>query len=73
MSIDIIKDKINNNLGNEILIKHNEGRNKIFEYKGKIIEVYNNVFIIMEEKNFSKLCFSYYDVLTKTVKISFKL
>ena len=44
MSIDIIKDKIIKNLGNEVFIKHNEGRNKIYEYSGRIVEVYNNIY-----------------------------
>ncbi len=73
MTIEKIKDNINDNLGNEIVITHNEGRNKIYEYTGKIIEVYNNIFIILDDKNYSKRSFSYYDVLTNTVKISFKL
>ncbi len=73
MNIDKIKECINNNLGNDITIIHNEGRNKIFEYSGKLIEVYNNIFIILDDKYLSKRSFSYYDVLIKTVKISFKI
>jgi len=73
MTIDKIKESINNNLGNEIMVTHNEGRNKIYEYTGRLVEVYNNIFIILDDKNSSKRCFSYYDVLTETVKISFKL
>ncbi len=73
MTIEKIRKDINKNLGNEVKIIHNEGRNKIYEYTGKVVEVYNNIFIILDNDNDSKRSFSYYDVLTETVKVSFKL
>ena len=73
MTIEKIKRDINDNLGNDVKIVHNEGRNKIYEYSGKVIEVYNNIFIILDSNNDSKRSFSYYDVLTETVKVSFKV
>ena len=71
MTIEKIKRDINNNLGNNIKVIHNEGRNKIYEYNGKVVEVYNNIFIVLDNDSDSKRSFSYYDVLTKTVQISF--
>ena len=71
MTISKIRDKISSHVGNEVKVVHNEGRNKIFEYRGKVVEVYPNVFIILD--NNSKRSFSYYDVLTDTTKISFKM
>ena len=73
MTIDKIRRNINRNLGNNIKIVHNEGRNKIYEYEGKIIEVYNNIFIMLDDNNDSKRSFSYYDVLTETVKVFFDM
>lgn len=73
MTIEKIRKDINKNLGNYVKIIHNEGRNKIYEYTGKVVEVYNNIFIILDNDNDSKRSFSYYDVLTETVKVSFKL
>ncbi len=73
MNIDKIKENINKNIGNKVRVVHNEGRNKIYEYTGKVIEVYNNIFIILDDKNSSKRSFSYCDVLTETVKVSFKM
>ena len=70
MTIDAIREKIIENKGNSIRVVHNEGRNKIYEYRGKIIEVYPNIFIVKVDEN--KKSFSYYDILTDTVKISFK-
>lgn len=71
MTIDKIREDINNNMGNVAVITHNEGRNKIYEYEGKVIEVYRNIFVIMDKH--SKRSFSYYDVLTDTTKVSFKM
>lgn len=70
MTIDAIRENIVKNKGNSIKVVHNEGRNKIYEYSGKLVEVYPNIFIVKVEDN--KKSFSYYDVLTNTVKISFK-
>ena len=70
MTIDTIRKEIFRNIGNDIKVVYNEGRNKISQYDGEIIEVYPNVFIV-KVHNYKK-SFSYYDVLTNTVKISFK-
>lgn len=70
MTIEAIRDKIHDNMGNKVKVVHNEGRNRILEYEGQLIEVYNNIFIILDHN--SKRSFSYHDVLTETVKISFK-
>ncbi len=67
-----IKNIIKNNFGKQVEIMYNEGRNKIFVYRGRIIEVYNNVFIIMDDENSCKRCFSYYDILTNMVRIHFR-
>lgn len=71
MTIEKIKNTINDNLGCDIIVTYNEGRNKIYVYKGKVMEVYNNIFIVFDNDYFCKRCFSYYDVLIKNVKISF--
>lgn len=70
MTIEKIRNDINNHIGNEISVIHNEGRNRILEYHGRVVEVYNNIFIVLDGGG--KRSFSYYDVLTETVKISFK-
>ena len=70
MTIDAIRDIITSHMGNEISVIHNEGRNRILEYHGKVVEVYHNIFIVLDDGG--KRSFSYHDVLTETVKISFK-
>lgn len=71
MTIEMIRDDIHNNLGNKAKIVHNEGRNRILEYEGEVVEAYKNVFIILDRN--SKRSFSYYDILTETIKVSFKM
>ena len=71
MTIEKIREDIHNNVGNVAVIKHNEGRNKILEYEGRVVEVYRNIFVIMDKN--SKRSFSYHDVLTDTTKVSFKM
>lgn len=71
MTIEAIRNDIYKNVGNEVKIIHNEGRNRIFEYEGKLVEVYPNIFIVMDRNN--KRSFSYRDILTQTIQISFKI
>ena len=73
MTIEKINSNINSNLGHDFKIIHNEGRNKIYEYRGKVVEVYDNIFIVLDSDNDSKRSFSYHDVLIETVKVSFKM
>ena len=70
MTIDAIRDNITSHMGNEISVIHTEGRSRILEYHGKVVEVYHNIFIVLDDGG--KRSFSYHDVLTETVKISFK-
>lgn len=71
MTIEAIRDNIHNNMGNEVKVVHNEGRNRILEYHGKVIEVYRNIFIILDHD--SKRSFSYHDILTDTIQVTFKM
>ena len=71
MTIDKIRTNIHNNVGNVAVITHNEGRNRVLEYEGKVIEVYRNIFVILDKD--SKRSFSYNDVLTDITKVSFKM
>ena len=70
MTIEAIRDSIHHNVGNKVFVVHNEGRNKVSHYEGRVVEVYRNIFIVKDNK--SKMSFSYHDVLTKTVKVSFR-
>ena len=46
MNIDIVKEELENNIGKEVYIKYNLGRNKIEKYSATIKELYNFIFIV---------------------------
>lgn len=71
MTLEEIKNKVNENIGNNVTIKYNLGRNKIEKYDVRIKNAYRNVFIV-ELNNKSEIkSFSYTDVITKTIKIDY--
>jgi len=65
-----IRSKLNENIGKEVVIKYNLGRNKYEKYSVVIKELYDNVFLVELDSNLKK-SFSYSDVLTNTIKIDF--
>lgn len=69
MTIEKIKEYINDNLGNKVRISFNTGRNKIEEFDAIIKESYNFIFIVQTEKE--NKSFTYSDVLTHTVELHF--
>ena len=66
-----IKSDVFKNLGNNVFIKHYDGRNKTYNYCGKIIECYSQIFIILLSDGCKK-CFRYGDILTKTIEMEYK-
>ena len=54
MTLQEIKNKVNNNIGNEVTIRYNIGRNRIEKYNVKIKEAYKNIFIV-ETSNKNRL------------------
>ena len=70
MTINLIKNKINNRIGENVKVIYNGSRNKKEEYSGIISETYNYIFIVKMFDN-EKKSFSYSDVLTNTIEILF--
>lgn len=70
MTIDTIKNKIDNRIGDNVKVIYNGSRHRREEYSGVISETYNYIFIIKMEGN-EKKSFSYSDVLTNTIEIFF--
>lgn len=73
MTLQEIKKKVTNNIGNDVTIRCNIGRNRIEKYNVKIKETYRNIFIV-EAKNKNNIeikSFTYTDVMTKTIKIDY--
>ena len=72
MTLQEIKDKVSDNIGNDVVIKCNLGRNKFEKYRARIKETYKNVFIVeVNDKRCEIKSFSYTDVMTKTIKIDY--
>lgn len=70
MTIDIIKNKIDDRIGETVKVIYNGSRNRKEEYSGVIAETYNFIFIVKMDGN-EKKSFSYSDVLTNTIQIIF--
>lgn len=73
MTINQIKQDLNNHIGDKATIKCNLGRNKYEKYNVTIKELYNNIFLVKlnNENNPEIKSFSYTDVITKTIKIDY--
>lgn len=70
MTIDKVKEELNNHLGDKITIKYNLGRNKYEKYDVIVKELYNHIFLV-ELSNTNIKSFSYSDIITKTIKIDY--
>ncbi|MDQ0220907.1 ABC transporter permease [Peribacillus cavernae] len=69
-----IKKALDSNLGNRLLLKANGGRRKTIERFGTLAETYPAVFVIeldQDENAFERVSYSYADVLTETVELTF--
>lgn len=69
MTIYEIKKKLGNNIGKEVSIKYNLGRNKYEEYIAVIKELYDYIFIV--DSKYGVKSFSYRDIMTKTIHIDY--
>ena len=73
-SILDIKNSIDCHLGNRIVLKANGGRKKTIERSGVLKETYPSVFIVeldQDKHNFERVSYTYTDVLTENVQVSF--
>lgn len=71
-NITDIRKEIEKNVGRDVKLKANVGRRKMYESTGTIEQVYPSIFVVRLD-NEVKGCvsFSYSDVLTKTVTLSY--
>ncbi|MDZ5474337.1 Veg family protein [Bacillus sp. 31A1R] len=73
-TLNDIKKALDTNLGKRLLLKANGGRRKTIERSGVLAETYPSVFVIeldQDENSFERVSYSYADVLTETVQITF--
>ncbi|MFJ7640573.1 biofilm formation stimulator Veg [Peribacillus sp. NPDC097264] len=69
-----IKTALDSNLGKRLLLKANGGRRKTVERFGILAETYPAVFVIeldQDENAFERVSYSYADVLTEAVELTF--
>lgn len=69
-----IKKSLDSNLGKRLMLKANGGRKKTIERSGILAETYPAVFVVeldQEENSFERVSYSYADVLTQTVQLTF--
>lgn len=69
-----IKKVLDSNLGRRLMLKANGGRKKTVERSGVLAETYPSVFVIEldpEGNAFERVSYSYADVLTETVELTF--
>lgn len=68
-----IRKRLESHLGEKIKLRANRGRRKTYEKEGVLESTYPSIFIVRIDENsyFQRLSFSYADVLTETVELSF--
>ncbi|HIE0958236.1 hypothetical protein EON03_00910 [Staphylococcus aureus] len=74
-SILDIKNSIDCHVGNRIVLKANGGHKKTIKRSGILKETYPSVFIVeldQDKHNFERVSYTYTDVLTENVQVSFE-
>lgn len=71
MTINAIKDNIDSKIGDVVKVIYNGSRNRKEEFSGVIVETYNYIFIVKTDTH-EKKSFSYRDVLTNVIEVSFE-
>ncbi|MBE6151947.1 MAG: hypothetical protein E7165_01370 [Firmicutes bacterium] len=66
-----VKKQLYEYIGESVVIRYNLGRNKYEQYKVKIKELYNNIFLVQTDTDNQIKSFSYNDIITKTIRIKF--
>ncbi|MCP1143241.1 MULTISPECIES: biofilm formation stimulator Veg [Ureibacillus] len=69
-----IKMSLDGHLGKRLLLKANGGRKKTVECAGVLSETYHAVFVVeldQEDNSCKRVSYSYTDVLTEAVEITF--
>ena len=69
MNLNIIKERINDNLGKKVIVSVYGLRNRVNKYEGVLYKTYPNIFTILI--NNGEKSFNYRDVITGEVKIKY--
>ncbi len=71
MFIAKIREDLTKHIGDTATIKYNLGRNKYESYEVKIDKTYEHVFLVKLKDRDETKSFTYTDVMTKIVKITY--
>ena len=69
MNLDIVRNKIKENINKKVVVTVYGLRNKINRYEGMLYRVYPNIFSIIEDGK--EKSFSYNDYITGDIKIKY--
>ena len=69
-----IKEKLDNHLGQALIVIAQAGRKKVIRRKGVLKKTYPAVFVVdldQQQNNFERVSYSYTDLLTKNIELDF--
>jgi uncharacterized protein Veg len=69
MNLDLVRNKIKDNLNRKVIVTVYGLRNRINRYEGILYKVYPNIFSILEDGK--EKSFSYNDYITGDIKIKY--
>jgi uncharacterized protein Veg len=72
-SLQDIKDELDARVGETVKVISNTGRKKVTERSGVLRETYPSLFIVEldETTNFDRVSYSYTDILTQNIAVTF--
>ena len=74
ITLATIKDKLDNRIGEELLVVAQAGRKKVTKRRGRLHMTYPAVFVVdldQDENSFERVSYSYTDILTRNIKRNF--
>ena len=74
ITLATIKDKLDNRIGEELLVVAQAGRKKVTKRRGRLHMTYTAVFVVdldQDENSFERVSYSYTDILTRNIKLNF--
>ncbi len=73
-TLDQIRKNITGYIGQKVTLKADKGRKKVMVKEGVLESTYPSIFVVKIEGEFDadrRICYSYSDVLTSTVELTF--
>lgn len=73
-SLETIKSNLDQHLGENLTVVAQAGRKKVIRRRGKLSETFHSVFVVdldQNENSFERVSYSYADLLTKSIDITF--